>query len=684
MTSWRPHIIAVAAVAAMAASIAPAANVGPWWNNDWQYRREVTVPVIPQSKAPGDEVALLTMPTGGLIKADGSDIRVIAGEQIVPHRVLMVGPGDQVTIAFAAYRNVVTQFVYFGNQGADAVKPLEILRGVLMETWTYEGAPPEKLKDIETVFQSDRNLLGRGFRPAIYQGHNPFGPQINIISRFTGHFLAPSGGIYSFASSSRNTSFLFIDEKLVAHQGERGEPARHPKAQIVELKAGPHKIVVYHVNAGGDPIVAAAWKPPGQENLSIMPREVFTPVATAQPGAMKKVGVDKDLDFLPEWAGECFVQDRYFQRYQFRAVTVGRLGQNVLWTWDFGDGQVLHQADAQHVYLADGDYTVTLTARTSLGEWKRTNRIHVSRPWDSVIEGKIEPEKRAAKVVGDYNFARLSPDANTQAVRLLDRAAMYPEMQNAAAAFVVRPQATPEMINLVIPPYVESLLRDKKAPKAVEALLAAARMNSNATNAAEMLNWAGQVRLHRLGDSDGAFALFTEVTEKYMGLTPSPAIQSSRIGLGDVWRLRGDYQKAHAAYDAATTRRDIAPERAVVLRGDFARQVEDYMRRQEFPTAHAKLDEWQKTFPLDKLDGYWSLLRVKLLQQEQRYDEAAGEAEALVKTNPASAYAAELLMQAAEAYRKVGADEKAKALWKQVVQKYPESPLSVEAGKNLK
>jgi len=70
--------------------------------------------------------------------------------------------------------------------------------------------------------------------------------------------------------------------------------------------------------------------------------------------------------------------------------------------------------------------------------------------------------------------------------------------------------------------------------------------------------------------------------------------------------------------------------------------------------------------------------------KQKQYKEAALEASTLVKVNPRSNYAARLLLLAAETYRKLGKDAEEKAALKQIVEKYPESPLAAEAAKALK
>ena len=89
-------IVILAAVLAAASAPAPAG----WYNDAWTCRRAVLVGhYVPNPAMGGDEVAVVTMPTGGLMENDGADVRVTDSEgRELPSRVLMVGPGDQVRV----------------------------------------------------------------------------------------------------------------------------------------------------------------------------------------------------------------------------------------------------------------------------------------------------------------------------------------------------------------------------------------------------------------------------------------------------------------------------------------------------------------------------------------------------------------------------------------------------------
>ena len=231
-------------VLAAALLAVPARPCEAWWNAEWQYRRPVVLGGYEPTHLPGDDIAVVTMPTAGLTAADGRDIRVTTkGGRVVAHRVLMAGPGDRVTIAFALLGKADRYFVYFGNADAEApTEQLDIQRGALQETWKYPGGAIGTLAQVQAVLDKADTLIGRGFRGQIFQGYNPFGPDEDLAGVFTAYFVAPVGGEYTFCTSSRNASFLEIDGELVVANGGRHAPqANVSKQGDIELTAGLHR-----------------------------------------------------------------------------------------------------------------------------------------------------------------------------------------------------------------------------------------------------------------------------------------------------------------------------------------------------------------------------------------------------------------------------------------------------------
>jgi len=678
------------AIAALVLAAAGTCRAAVWAKGGWMYRRTVVVPKFKPTRLPGTDVAVVTMPTGGLIKPDGSDIRVTTGAgKDLPHRVLMVGPGDQVRIAFAAFGGMETYHVYYGKDKPPPVTAkLDIKRGVLLETWEYPGGGINTLAQVQQVLKRARKLVGRDFRPTVFLGYNPFGSQHRLASVFTGWFVAPKSGAYTFSCSSRNASFLLVDDKVVVSYGGHHGPARDiRKRGSIQLRRGLRKLTFYHVSPSGDPIAVAAWQAPGDKRVWTIPASAFTPVARGMPGALRQYGKPLTIDFVPTHANEAFMKNRYFQRYTFRALWDGRMGSKATWTWDFGDGQTATGNAVEHVYILPGLYTVTMTSKVpglpGLSGLKRTNRIFVSRPWDRVTRHDLDSIRRHADIVSAYDFSALGPEATAWAVDLFLRTGKKTSVVRAGAAFVARDEAPADNIRRIVPPFADALVARGMNVRAVASLQKAAKMTKDPSVCAEMLAKAGRICLLDRTKSAEALGLFTTVIKRYAALSRSVAIRDARMGIGDVWRSRGDYKRAAQAYGKAHTGRLGLGIKAPIVRGDFARHVEDYTRRGDFESARDFLARWEHTFPLDKLEGYWSLLAAKFYLAQNKTQDAIWEAETLVAVSPTSNYAAELLMLAAGVYKKTGNMDKYRACLKKVAEKYRESPLSIKAAQLL-
>ena len=112
------------------------------------------------------------------------------------------------------------------------------------------------------------------------------GPSYDFISHYSGFFTAPRSGRYRFATISDDASFLLVNGKSVTqwpgwHGVQGGRRGQYCKD--IKLTAGRHRLDYWHVQSSGTTVTVAAWQPPEQRRLTIMPPEAFVPVARFYP-----------------------------------------------------------------------------------------------------------------------------------------------------------------------------------------------------------------------------------------------------------------------------------------------------------------------------------------------------------------------------------------------------------------
>ena len=646
----------------------------------------VTVAEFPPTGLPGDDVAVVKMPTAGKCKPDGSDVRVVTpGGTVTKHRVLMMGPGDAATIAFALKEGLQRYYLYFGNAGAKAAKDLEIQRGLLMETRRGPIGPIATFEQVMRAFDAADELVGRALRSRIFLGHNTFQSSNVVVSSFTGWLVCPAEGEYTFCTSSTDASFLLIDDRLVVSNGGRHRPQTDARMQAnVRLTKGLHKLTMIHANARRQFIAVAAWRPPGGERIWPIPSSAFARVAGASAGAMESYGSAMTIDFAPVYAGESQAGGHFYQRYRFEAQTTGRAPRNMMWRWDFGDGMTSNRPRVDHVYLQPGDYKVTLSTRTYAGQLKRANIVHVSRPWNRLVNVKTDDIGENARIVADYDFSRLTPAQIMHVVEILTEAGMSEAVLKAGDAFMQRNKADPRSVSAVLKAYAEALVERGRPADAVRLLEDARDMSYSPVTGAELLSLAGRIAVKELNEDQTALRLFEQVVENFASMPRAKGVREAKIGIGDIWRTRGNFEKAMDAYRSAGPLSSGTPLSPALQRGNLARHAEDLLRREQLDLALEYVDTWERELPIDRLIGYSTLFRVLALKGMKQYRQAIWEAGALVKVNPSSVYSARLLMLAAESCKELGDEGKRAELLTRVVRDYPESPLAAKAAGQLK
>ncbi len=663
------------------ASSPSGAAEGDWWDRSWGCRRRVLAFGLTQLH-PDHDVASASFYTHGYLAPEGADIRVVAGGELVPCRMVSIGPGDLAHIIFKLIRGVRAYHIYFGNTSAPRVSyDWQPKRGLKLTTSGYNGGRVDNWQQAKMTFARSSPVFGTGYLKWIFLGHNPFGPSQRFCARFEGWIDCPSRGEYAFATTSGNASFLFIDgELVVSWPGWHGPVADARHQGKVWLEKGMHRIDYYGVHTRGRVALVAAWRPPGQWMFRVIPQSAYVGVCKAEVQKIELVNGRLVPDFSAENEGEATLTgqaERYLIRMGFRnnfkVVPTGRYH----WRWDFGDGTQAEAFAPEHVYLAPGVYPVKVTLRWDGRTYESTQKIAVRRDWSRQTQVTIDKRESYYPQVASYDFARMPVNHLLNAFDYFQEIDRSDDAIKVGKLLLVTRQPIDEaayferMVRLG-----ELLVSNQDVQTSVRVYQQALTRLTDVGRRARLKLELADTLLAQLGNLPEAEALYREVLGEKQ-LQEALLRRRALIGQGDVWRRKGDYQKAEGLYHRAERIPVVSrtPLQELVLPSAYARVIEGYMQRDELGQTKEHLERWEWEKPTAKLQGLSALLRARLHVAQQERTRAVAELEALTQVNPGSQYAPEALSLLAECELALRRPQRALKALETLKVDYPESPL---------
>ncbi|MDB5330538.1 MAG: hypothetical protein JWP03_1689 [Phycisphaerales bacterium] len=653
-------LVLVASVAGLFASNSFAAT---GWFDD-SFRRPIDV-TWDADRASGSELCTVEFFTAGHHNPTGADIRVATDEgRQVPAKVLRVGPGDRISVVFTLVKSVKRYYVYFGNDkplpdkaGFDDVK---VESGLLLEMHEWNGAPLGDAKQVEEAWGKSTQLIGRTMIDSGFYGINPFGPQERTIAKVVGTLFAPAEGDYTFALTVDDVGALSIDGTRVVYAPLGPADARFQGK--IRLKRGKHEFLLYHANTGGDGHFTVGWQRPDAHAFEAIPRTAFGVFARGNAGVLEELHKPLTADFGIAYAGECFFADAYSHRYKF-AAREPKVASRAQFEWDFGDGQTGTQAEAEHVYLADGVYAVKLTVRIGANFDTQTVKLAVQRDWEHIDKPPGDEPIVQARVVGAYELGKIPEAWLPRATLLHERAGKMEWMLAAAtrtASMTKHPAVEPAMTALAEATRSAIIKGQQTAALAVwEKVPAGSDLQPGAAKAlAKLLLW-------NAGDFVGA----AKALEPYA----SKGDESIRVLYADALVLGGKGAEGRKILESIPV--NETPEKRVAKSGAAARTIEYYLKEKDWETGEEQWDNWQRQFPADFLEGYSVVLKTKLMEIKGAPLAAAKVAEAFATAEPGSSYSPQLLFRAGKLLE-ASDPGKSQALMKTLKDRYPEDPLS--------
>jgi hypothetical protein len=529
-----------------------------------------------------------------------------------------------------------------------------------MESKAFRGGRHDSMEELRNLWERSSSVIGATMLNQPFIGFNPATEDDRTISRISGHLFAPADGEYLFAGSADDRAALFIDgQPTLLIPGFVGDIRFSTK---INLTRGRHEFVVYHLNTGIDCRLSIGWRPPGAAKVDVIPQEAFGATPRGVVGALEEVKKPMTADFTAEYRGEFFLADRYLHRYKFSAQIPKSAG-TVQYEWDFGDGQTGSGSVVEHVFLDSGTYPIRCTYRIGPNSDSQTTKFIVTRNYDRVTNPQTDDAKDQAKFVARYDFAKLPADQLPHAVLLLARAG---DVENAlvAATTLAGAQAHPSKshaINALVETNKLAFASGKagELAKMWDAVPVESDINPDAAcQAADFLLWCQ-------GDFDHALARLEPLKSS------RDARLQSRYGQALLLSQRPD--EARKILETIPTPGELVKQAAIS--GASARTIEFFIRDNDPDAGEEAWEKWQSRTPVDFLEGYSLLLRVKLMELRKLDLPAAKVAEAFATAMPSSSYSPKLLDEASRLL-KTSNPSKSSELRELLKRRYPEDPLS--------
>ncbi len=648
------------------------------------YRRVVDIGSI----RPFPRIVVTEFYAHGTLSPGAANLAVFAGERPVPWKILQAGRGDYCRVALQTTKGETVYHVYYGGKKMDQPAPKWTVRtGLLLETRRWKGFDLNRLESLQAAF-SQAEPIGSDYVRQVFHSFNPLDPTPQaFLSCYRGELRVANAGKYSFFTSSQDCSFLLIDGKQVVAAPGRHRAVRRARIKgDVELTSGAHRFEYWHAASGSTAVMVAAWQPPRTKQPQPIPPDVF---GTADVFHFPALHPEHRLegriaDFTPRILGEVTFEgaEAPLIRVRFEDIVTRGLVRDAKVTWDFGDGQTHSGTSPEHIYLRPGRYKVTMTVHRR-SPMTLVNEIDVGRP-AVVPRNKRKPDQleRYVPVLLKYDASKLNGDDLCRLVTALAFAERNRESVAAARAAFAESAAEryTDAVRYRLAMQAGRILRDQLDD--AEGALALWK------RATELIGDRSQKAACAIEAIDTAvnFVLRADLVVELVEAAGREATRGRLKGerLSKFYRVRGDWEarnrrgdKARVDYERAMAAKPAsgrADERSA-WRGAYSRSVEAFLREGKLPEARRQLDAWLADFPIERTRGYHSLLLAQYWAAAGKTNRAIATAFDSLQTNPASAYADQLLNLVAKWEEQRGRTDLALAAYRSLVADYPGSPL---------
>ena len=246
---------------------------------------------------------LVSLPTGGWLKPDASDLAVQTADGKLPvFQVVSHDPAGETIIQFLRNGNDPWYWIYGANPKAPPRPPVKpdpaFMEGLTVEVRDWGGDDLATWAKVRAGLEKSKNVTGNAILGEVIQTSNPAKPDVpqKFAASYRGFIDIKKPGTYRFLVNADDASFLFIDgfkvfEQTGTNTRKVGNLPIKSLGADVELKEGIHPIEVHHV-MGNHPSALGyctlIWIQPGEKTWAFAPSTAFVPALYAEVSGLEE------------------------------------------------------------------------------------------------------------------------------------------------------------------------------------------------------------------------------------------------------------------------------------------------------------------------------------------------------------------------------------------------------------
>ena len=739
MTRRLLHAVAAVWLCAWAAAALAADPDWPVKDAVLRFEVEMTVP-------PSDPVAgvLAIIPDGGILPRPAPSVTVqdSAGRELKSETV-WCNPGQGLGVVFEPPGGNRAATVYLSPKSQSSAL-LTTAGGKFkpgLFLYTHSGdASLEAAERIPAGFWTGSNAV-MGAVDTIGQMENPFGADDEYISYYTGWIKVPKAGRYFFCTISDDGSQCRVDGNVVAswpgihpvQAGRKGEFGNN-----VDLSAGFHRVEYFHFKKEGQPQTQLCWRPPGQAAGGLpatVPASAYLHSGKAVIRRGETRGGVPPAVFTARCVGYLWLGEKPLNLFMLEAPLVREDATDVSLSWHLGPGLDARGRLVMWLFEGGAPRPVGLTVTANGGSSKATRTVEIETPppaasLNSAYARRQFRDALLARCRAVAASERPCAGWNSDLWSLLaavsepyrGRALMTEIFERSRMDVMMQPEKDRHLLEDI---FFDAVRYSDKA----KALAWLDRLEQEDKDRERKYHWQLariDFQLYEMENADKAKELAADLQAKAGG---SDAGILALVRLGDVERLKGNYEEATKLYTRAQDmpRRAPAPSasgQAARPSAHLARNKEELEARRQggapakgpgsgeptklettrepwkaeavrassyYATAHDLirkgfmaeaedvLREWEIESPLSKLSGDYPLAEAEFFIAVRDYSRALRVLQAYRKGVEMTPFLPTAMEMELECLGKLGRANELKDLAELAVKRFPGLPLAQKA-----